>query len=267
MNNLTRQAGLGDSEAKATLFKIFSENYKEEFDCWTRNLFSSRNWVDVEDMKQDIFLESVEFHIENHKYYNLGIPDDYLIKKSIKQTISKYVKKQTSIMDKPHIVMDQKNGGQPVRFLVEEKNIVNIDAIDDTSGNITNHGIFEEWNNTIKDMIPDSSIEDPLDKMIYDEFVDLLLEKSKEYQPGVKYDLRKIIIFLLEGATSKEICLEMGIAQGSNIAYAMRILREIRKDILLPICLSIIDDEKYTSKYWEILNKKGKSLFFSQKNT
>ena len=40
MNNLTRQAGLGDDEAKATLFKIFSEKYEKEIDCFgIQNMF------------------------------------------------------------------------------------------------------------------------------------------------------------------------------------------------------------------------------------
>ena len=72
---------------------------------------------------------------------------------------------------------------------------------------------------------------------------------------------------LLEGSTPKEICLELGMAQGRHIYNAMGLLRKIRKDILLPICLSIVDEEMYTDKYWEVLTKKGKSLFFSQKNT
>lgn len=265
MNNLTRQAGLGDDEAKATLFKIFSENYQQEFDCWTRNLFSTRNWVDKEDMKQDIYMESVMFHIENHKYYDLGLSDDYLIKKSIKQTISKYVKKHTSIMDKPHIAIQQQNGGQPIRFLIESKDILNID---DDYSSCFNIMLSDTWDVTLKEKITDPNIKDPLDKLIYEEFVDILLEKATKYQPEVKYDLRKIIIFLLEGATSKEICLEMGISnEYKHIYNAMACLRKIRKDILLPICLSIIDDEHYTNKYWKVLNKKGRSLFFSQKNT
>ena len=266
MNNLTRQAGLGDNEAKATLFRIFSEKYEQEIDCWTRKLFSTRTWVDKEDMKQDIYMESVTFHIENHKYYDLSLPDDYLIKKSIQQTISKYVQKQTSIMDKPHICMDQENGGAPVRFLVEDKDVVNVDQGSDSWDNSSND-ITDGWSLCVKDRIPDSNIDNPLDRLIYDEFVDMLLDKVKKYQPGVKYDLRKIIISLLEGSTPKEICLELGMSQGRHMWYAMRILQLIRKDILLPICLAIIDDERYTDKYWDVLTKKGKSLFFSQKNT
>ena len=263
MNNLTRQAGLGDDEAKATLFKIFSEKYEKEIDCWTRNLFSTRNWIDKEDMKQDIYMESVIFHIENHKYYDLSLPDDYLIKKSIQQTISKYVDKQTSIMDKPHIVMEQKNGGQPVRFLADDKDVMNIDQCseaDDYYGT-------DIFSIPLKDKIPEANMSNALDKLIYEEFVEILLEKIKDYQPGVKYDLRKIVIMLLEGSTPKEICLELGMAQGRHIYNAMGLLRKIRKDILLPICLSIVDEEMYTDKYWEVLTKKGKSLFFSQKNT
>ena len=268
MNNLTRQAGLGDNEAKATLFKIFSEKYEKEFDCWTRNLFSTRTWVDKDDMKQDIYMESVVFHIENHKYYDLSLPDDYLIKKSIQQTISKYVKKQTSVMDKPHIVMDQENGGAPVRFLVKESDVLNIDQ-DTSSCGWDFAPNFEEvaWHVPIKDRIPDSNIQNPLDKMIYEESVELLLEKIKKYQSGIKYDLRKIVIFLLEGATPKEICLEMGMSEGKHMWNAMSVLRKIRKDIFLPICLAILDDERYTSKYWDVLTKKGKSVYFSQKNT
>ena len=83
MNNITRQASLGDIEAKSTLYKIFSEKYRKEIDCWANNLYSKKNWMDIEDMKQDIYIESVEYHIKNHKHYNLALPDDYLIKKSI----------------------------------------------------------------------------------------------------------------------------------------------------------------------------------------
>ena len=243
MNNLTRQAGLGDNEAKATLFKIFSEKYENEIDCWTRNLFSTRTWIDKEDMKQDIYMESVVFHIENHKYYDLSLSDDYLIKKSIQQTISKYVKKQTSVMDKPHIVIDQENGGAPVRFLVKENDILKIDC--EVGGwDFGTEDVFD-WNVSLKDRIPDLNIENPLDKMIYEESVEILLEEIKNHQAGIKYDLRKIVIFLLEGATLSQICLEIGMLEGKHICNAIGVLRKIRKDILLPICLAILDDEKY----------------------
>ena len=52
MNKLTYQASLGDVEARATLYKIFSENYQTEIDCWTKNLYSKKDWVDIEDIRK-----------------------------------------------------------------------------------------------------------------------------------------------------------------------------------------------------------------------
>ena len=148
--------------------------------------------------------------------------------------------------------------------MAESKDVLNID-VDNCSNPSAPNSHKSDWNIPLKDKIPASNMEDPLDKVIYEEFVELLLSKIKQYQPGISYDLKKIVLLLLDGATPKEICIEMGMSLTIRINNAMRTLRKIRKDILLPICLSIIDDERYTDKYWEVLNKKGKSLYFSQK--
>ena len=66
MNNIMKQIESGDVDAKSTLYEIFANDYQREFDVWTKNLFSSREWMDVDDMKQDIYMESVEHHIYNH---------------------------------------------------------------------------------------------------------------------------------------------------------------------------------------------------------
>ena len=68
----------------------------------------------------------------NHKHYNLAISDDYLIKKSIKQTIWQYVNKQTTTngvcLTEPHICLEpEKTGaGHPVRFKTESTSIQQI---------------------------------------------------------------------------------------------------------------------------------------------
>ena len=38
---IMEQAELGDVDAKSTLYQIFAENYQQEFDCWTKKLYSS----------------------------------------------------------------------------------------------------------------------------------------------------------------------------------------------------------------------------------
>ena len=53
MNNLTIQASLGDVEAKTTLYKIFSDNYQKEIECWTQKLYSKKDWMDLDDMQAD----------------------------------------------------------------------------------------------------------------------------------------------------------------------------------------------------------------------
>ena len=262
MTTIMKQAELGNVDAKSTLYQIFAENYKQEFDCWTKKLYSSRDWMDIEDMKQDIYMESVEFHINNHKYYNKECGEDYLIKKSIRQTISKYVKKQTYIFDKPHTVFEQENGGNCIRRLAETYSL-------DTA--IGNHSIcktFVELDfdsrsvyDSIASKIPDANLSNPLDKLIYEEFVELLLEKVQYYQIDYVYDLRKIIIYLLEGENSTTICRRMGMDKGKQISNAIRNLKKIKTDVLLPLALTIIDDKMYTDKYWNVLSKKTKTLF------
>lgn len=262
MYNLTRQASLGDVEAKTSLYEIFSK-YGEEFECWTKKLSNyQKSWVDLEDMRQDIYIESVDYHIKNHKHYNLAISDDYLIKKSIKQTIWQYVNKQTTTngvcLTEPHICLEpEKTGaGQPVRFKTESTSI----DFEPSKGN-DNTGF------PLKESIPDPSMKDPLDNLIYEEFVEFMFEKIKEYQPKYSYDLRKILTLLLEGETSTNICKIMGISASRNKDSAIKYIKRIKVNVFLPLALSIIDDERYTDKYWKVLNKKAKSVFFSQKNT
>jgi len=268
MTTIMKQAELGDVDARSTLYKIFAENYQQEFDCWTKNLYSSREWMDVEDMKQDIYMESVEFHINNHKHYNKNCGEDYLIKKSIRQTISKYVKKQSYFMDKPHTVFEQKNGGNCIRRLAETYSLDTMDKdtqLSKSKDNVINMSIHNSFVSCLP--VPDSDLSSPLDKLIYEEFVELLLEKVKYYQIDYVYDLRKIIIYLLDGENSTTICRRMGMDKGKRISNAIRELKKIKTDVLLPLALTIIDDKRYTDKYWDVLSKKTKTLFFSQKNT
>ena len=261
MNNLTMQASLGDVEAKTTLYKIFSDNYQKEIECWTQKLYSKKDWMDLDDIRQDIFMESVDYHIENHKYYNPSLPDDYLIKKSIKQAIWQYVNKQTTekgvCLTEPHICYKKtSHGGNPVRF--KSQNIsINMFCMDHTKTNVL----------TLRETIPDPNIKDPLDKLIYEEFVNIMFNKVKYYQPKYSYDLSKILVLLLEGEKSINICRQLGITSSKRDNNAIKYLRNIKETVFLPLALSIIDDELYTTKYWSVLTKKAKSLFFSQKNT
>ena len=55
--------------------------------------------------------------------------------------------------------------------------------------------------------------------------------------------------------------------KGKPISNAIRCLKTIKTDVLLPLALTIIDDKRYTDKYWDVLSKKTKTLFFAQKNT
>ena len=263
---IMEQAELGDVDAKSTLYQIFAENYQQEFDCWTKKLYSSREWMDVEDMKQDIYMESVEFHINNHKHYNQNCGEDYLIKKSIRQTISKYVKKQSYFMDKPHTAFEQENGGNCIRRLAETYSLdtMNNDAVPfanatKSKDSIISRSIYD----SLAYNVPDSNLPNPLDKLIYEEFVELLLDKVKYYQINYVPDLRKIIVYLLEGENSTTICRRMGMDRGKRINNAIRDLKKIKSDVLLPLALTIIDDKMYTDKYWDVLSKKTKTLFFS----
>jgi len=261
------QAELGDVDAKSTLYQIFAENYQQEFDCWTKKLYSSREWMDVEDMKQDIYMESVEFHINNHKHYNQNCGEDYLIKKSIRQTISKYVKKQTYFLDKPHTAFEQENGGNCIRRLAETYSLdtMNNDAV--PFANATKSNFYSTSTRSIYDTlaysVPDSNLPNALDKLIYEEFVELLLDKVKYYQIDYTPDLRKIVVYLLEGENSTTICRRMGMDRGKRMNNAIRDLKKIKTDVLLPLALTIIDDKMYTDKYWDVLSKKTKTLFFS----
>ena len=263
MNNIMKQIESGDVDAKSTLYEIFANDYQREFDVWTKNLFSSREWMDVDDMKQDIYMESVEHHIYNHKYYNKNLSEDYLIKKSIRQTISKYVKKQSYFMDKPHIAKEQEKGGNCIRVLSEK---VSMDA----------GGNDPSWIKKLKgeckqdplaERIPDPNLENPLDKLIYEEFVKIMLEKVKDYQSNYSYDLGKILILLLEGENSTNICRIMGITSTKKLSNAINYLKNIKTNVFHPLALSVIDEERYTEKYWDVLSKKAKTLFFTQKNT
>jgi hypothetical protein len=264
---IMEQAELGDVDAKSTLYQIFAENYQQEFDCWTKKLYSSREWMDVEDMKQDIYMESVEFHINNHKHYNQNCGEDYLIKKSIRQTISKYVKKQTYFLDKPHTAFEQENGGNCIRRLAEtySLDIMNNDAV--PFANATRSNFYSTSTRSIYDTlaysVPDSNLPNALDKLIYEEFVELLLDKVKYYQIDYTPDLRKIVVYLLEGENSTTICRRMGMDRGKRMNNAIRDLKKIKTDVLLPLALTIIDDKMYTDKYWDVLSKKTKTLFFS----
>ena len=264
MNKLTQQASLGDFKARATIYKIFSENYQQEFDCWTKKLYPSKCWVDKDDIKQDIFMDSVDYHIENYKYYNLSIPDDYLIKKSIKQAIWQYVNKQTTergvCLTEPHICIKPQQSGKPVRLKSE---CISFDRQFPVSEGIL-AGLPDV---SLKDVIPDPNIKDPLDKLIYEEFIDIMFDKVKYYQPKYSYDLSKILILLLEGENSTHICRKMGIDSSKKMSNAITYLKKIKLNVFLPLALSIIDDEIYTNKYWDVLSKKAKTLFFSQKNT
>ena len=252
------QASLGDVEANTTLYKIFSDNYQKEIECWTQKLYSKKDWMDLDDIRQDIFMESVDYHIENHKYYNPSLPDDYLIKKSIKQAIWQYVNKQTTergvCLTEPHICIEPQQHGKPVRLKAHSISL-------DLKGYSANSSIC------LRETIPDPNIKDPLDKMIYEEFVDIMLDKVKYYQAKYVYDLRKILILLLEGENSTNICRKMGIDSSRKISNAIKYLKNIKINVFLPLALSIIDDEMYTTKYWDVLTKKAKSLFFYQKNT
>ena len=263
MNKLTQQASLGDIEARETLYKVFYEDYQKEFDCWTKNLYSQKDWVDKEDIKQDIYMESVEFHINNHKYYNQDLPDDYLIKKSIRQTISQYVSKQTTqygaCMTEPHICIEHVgHGGNPIRLKAQSVSL----NFEPRSKCFQIGSSYE-----LKETLPDPNIKDPLDRMIYEEFVDMMLDKVVNYQAKYVYDLRKILILLLEGENSTNICRKIGISSGRKISNAINYLKNIKTNVFLPLALSIIDDERYTDKYWDVLSKKAKTLFFSQKST
>ena len=75
------------------------------------------------------------------------------------------------------------------------------------------------------------------------------------------------MILLLEGENSTNICRKMGIDSSRKISNAIKYLKNIKINVFLPLALSIIDDEMYTTKYWDVLTKKAKSLFFYQKNT
>ena len=210
MNNLTIQASLGDVEAKATLYKIFSENYQKEIECWTKKLYSKKDWMDIDDIRQDIFIESVDYHIENHKFYDLSLPDDYLIKKSIKQTIWQYVNKQTTengvCLTEPHICEKKKShGGNPIRFKAQS---ISLDLDPNNPKNITFFNHKSEGSLTLKETLPDANIKDPLDKLIYEEFVDIMFDKVKHYQLKYPYDLSKILVLLLDGEKSINICIK-----------------------------------------------------------
>ena len=62
---------------------------------------------------------------------------------------------------------------------------------------------------------------------------------------------------MLAEAPPKEIKVELGVSD-STIA-------KVRRNILLPLALMVIDDKMWYEKYWDVLSKQAKKIVFMKK--
>ncbi len=227
------------------------EDYYDLVEKKCNKIYSNKTYLEKEDIMHEVIYKSVEQHkklVKTSKNIS-DLSEDFIMRKSIDRGVWDFVYEDGTIKDKPHFRVDGKN------YLA---NVVVLDEPAKKEGK----GMGEP----LKDIIPDDDLDHPLDKLIYEEYIDVLLDsiddfenspKPKGFHKKRKVDIKRIAKMLLAEAPPKEIKVELGVSD-STIA-------KVRRNILLPLALMVIDDKMWYEKYWDVLSKQAKKIVFMKK--
>jgi hypothetical protein len=242
------------------LCEIFYKDYYDLVEKKCHKVFSTKSYVDKEDIVNEVIYNSVEQHqkiVETSKNHS-DLSEDFLIKKSIDRGIWDFIYEDSNLKNTYHFEFGSNRNNTLEQFKA------GVVIIEEKYAPKTSQGFSYPllW----RDMIPDDDLEDPLDRLIYQEYVELLISSVEELQNSSesnglhkkrKNRLMEITTMLLSGSSVKEIKQKLGVGD-SCIHY-------IRKDILFPLALMVIDDPLWYRKYWNSLNKKAKKIIFLKK--
>ncbi len=241
----------------AELCENYYENYYDLVEKKIHKVFSNRTYVDKEDIMNEIIYDSVEQHqkiVKTSKDVS-KLSEDYVVRKSIDRGIFRFITKDSVNSNTPHF------GFGSNRNNTWDKITANVVVLDDP---ISPKYPDKLW----RDSIPDNDLENPLDKLIYEEYTDILVSLVEDFATSDEFsslrhnrkdipDLMKITRMLLAEATSKDIKLELGVSDAC--------IHRTKKNILLPLALIVIDDSLWYRKYWNCLSKKAKNIIYSKK--
>lgn len=244
------------SQDFSSLCENYYENYYDLVQKKCHKVFSNKSYVDKEDIMNEVIYNSVEQHqkIMKTTKNNSTLSEDFLIKKSIDRGIWSFIQEDSLNKNKPHFEFGSNRNNS------WDKITANVVIVDDFV-----KGKPYRW----KDIIPDADLENPLDKLIYEEYIDILVSLVEDFVSSDTFkglrnykrkdipDLMKITKMLLAEATTKDIKLELGVSDAC--------IHKTKKNILLPLALMVIDDPFWYKKYWNNISQKAKKVIFSKK--
>ena len=257
--------GTSKSHDFSSLCEDYYENYYDLVEKKCHKVFSNRSYVDKEDIMNEVIYHSVAEHQEIVKYNKnkgLKVSKEYIYRKSIEQGIYIFIQEDSLNKNTPHFEFGSNRNGTWRNL--SAKTVVIDEPVPGMSRDYC-------W----KDIIPDQDLGNPLDKLIYEEYMDILIslveqfESSEEFSSFRKKSSRgrskkrkdvsylEITKMLLSEATPKDIRLKLGVLDAC--------IHKTKRNVLLPLALIVIDDPLWYRKYWNVLSKKAKEIIYFKK--
>ena len=245
----------------ADVCQTIYEDHKHVVEKKCQKVYSNHSYMDKEDIMQEVICNSVEqfqkrkrLGTDFHSTTGEKVDDNFLFRKCIEAGTYDFVYADSTIKDKPHIKVD---GNSYLSQVV---------VIDDPVNPFGNSSVeCLTW----KDIVPDESLKEPVDRMIYDEYIDELISsidsfKAKEiplklnsYHKRSSLDLKELTKMLLTETPVGEIKVKLGVNDAT--------ISKARKNILLPLALMVIDEPLFYKKYENILSDRAKKVITLKK--
>ena len=245
-------------EVWSDICKEIYENHYEVLETKCRNLFANNNYMDKEDIIHDVlcnavvdFEQRVKRGADVNKKDSSKLETGFHVAKCIDHGVSLFIREDQTIKDKPHFCTELDKNGNGKSFLSQV--MVLEEPVNPLRGE-------DKW----RDVIEDLGLKEPIDKLIYEEYLDEFLNLIFEYQSGDRpkgfhriENLEQIATLMIKGDKSREI--------SRKVLNAESKISSIRKNILLPLALLVIDDELYYEKYLPLLSEKAKKIISRKK--
>ena len=243
-----------------SICKVIYEDYYNVVERKCDKIYSNNSYMDKEDIIHDVICNSVEQHQKRkrlgkmkHSTTGVDLDRNFLFQKCIEAGATDFIRGDSSIMDKPHIRVEGKN------YLSQ---VVVIDEPINSKGKSDAPNQTDLW----RDIIQDNDLKEPVDRLIYEEYIEELINSIDEFEENEKpkgfwkkspVDLKKLTKMLLVDMPVKEIKDELGVSTAC--------ISRVRRDILLPLVLMLIDDPIYYRKYSNSLSEKAKKIIIAKK--
>ena len=245
--------------------KTIYEDHQDIVKKKCEKVYSHSGYMDKEDIMQDVICNSVDqfqkrkrLGADLHSTTGEKMDSRFLFRKCIEAGTTDFIKSDSTIKDKPHMRIEGTN------YLSQ---VVVIDnPFSQSSGNSQGDATEMTW----KDIIPDESLKEPIDKLIYEEYIDDLINsiqdfeynkiplKLKSYHKRSKVNLKELAKMLLAETPVKEIKVKLGVNDAC--------ISKARRNILLPLALMVIDEPLFYKKYENILSDRAKKVISSKKD-